>query len=199
MKNTNLFKYSNKKILFLGYDTTETKLINFIKNYNIKVTQTNQKLNKSVKSYDIIICFGYRHIIKKNFIDKCNCPIINLHISYLPYNRGAHPNFWSFFDGTVSGVTIHLVDAGIDTGPILFQKKIIFKNENTFFETYKKLFNEVENLFIKNFKKIIENNFKPKQQSKLGTFHLYSDLPENFKGWNSNIKKEIKRLKKFNN
>lgn len=199
MKNKNIFKYSNKKILFLGYDTTETKLIDFIKNYNIKVIQTNQKLNKSFKSYDIIICFGYRHIIKKNFIDKCNCPIINLHISYLPYNRGAHPNFWSFFDGTVSGVTIHLVDEGIDTGPILFQKKIIFKNENTFFETYKKLFNEVENLFIKNFKKIIENNFKPKQQSKLGTFHLYSDLPENFKGWNSNIKKEIKRLKKFNN
>ena len=40
--------------------------------------------------------------------------------------QGAHPNFWSFYDNTPSGVTIHLIDAGIDTGDVLYQKKLIF-------------------------------------------------------------------------
>ena len=52
--------------------------------------------------------------------------IINLHISYLPYNRGAHPNFWSFVENTPSGVSIHQVDSGIDTGKIVIQKQINF-------------------------------------------------------------------------
>jgi hypothetical protein len=79
-------------------------------------------------NYDLIISFGYRHIISKEIIKSVNCPIINLHISYLPYNRGAHPNFWSFYDKTPSGVTIHLVNEGIDTGPIIYQRHIIFDN-----------------------------------------------------------------------
>ena len=52
--------------------------------------------------------------------------IINLHISYLPYNKGAHPNFWSFADNTPSGVTIHEVNENLDSGNIIFQKKIEF-------------------------------------------------------------------------
>ena len=72
---------------------------------------------------DLIVSFGYRHILRSDFINKCGCPIANLHISYLPFNRGAHPNFWSFYDDTPSGVSIYLIDEGIDTGPILFQKK----------------------------------------------------------------------------
>ncbi len=59
--------------------------------------------------------------------------IINLHISFLPWNRGAHPNFWSFYDDTPKGVTIHLIDEGIDTGAIIYQKEITFdRNEKTF-------------------------------------------------------------------
>ena len=47
-------------------------------------------------------------------------------MSYLPYNRGAHPNFWSFVNNTVKGVTIHEIDQGIDTGKIILQKSIKF-------------------------------------------------------------------------
>lgn len=160
------------KVLFLGYNSSETKIINHLISNNCIVDHDNEKLNNFNINYDIVICFGYRHILKKEFINKCDCPIINLHISYLPYNRGAHPNFWSFYDNTICGVTIHLLDEGIDTGPILFQKKVIFKNEVTFYETYKRLFNEIENLFILNIKKILIQNWHEKLQKKRGFFSL---------------------------
>ena len=51
-------------------------------------------------------------------------PIVNLHKAYLPYNKGAHPNFWSFAENTPSGITIHVIDSGIDTGNIIYRKFI---------------------------------------------------------------------------
>ena len=114
------------KCLFLGYSSKKTKLIKFLRHKGIKVQNLTRKINqRDIADKDIIISFGYRKIINKRLIKK-NKPIINLHISYLPYNRGSHPNFWSFIDKTPSGVTIHEIGEGIDTGKIIYQKKIYF-------------------------------------------------------------------------
>lgn len=55
-------------------------------------------------------------------------------MSYLPYNKGTHPNYWSFIENTPKGVMIHEIDKGIDTGNIIVQKKIklnIFLRKNS--------------------------------------------------------------------
>ena len=185
-----------KIIHFLGYGKSQTKIINLLEARNCIVSHSKDKISlENVDGNYLIISFGYRHLLNKQFIKKCNCPIINLHISYLPFNRGAHPNFWSFYDNTQSGVTIHLVDEGIDTGPILLQKEVKFNDEKTFSETYNRLIVEVENLFIDNIEPIIERRWIEKKQIGKGTFHLIGDLPKNFSGWNSNVADEIKRLK----
>ncbi len=194
IKIIRILKKPQKRILFLGYGEEKTRLIKFLMEHNCEVYHSVQHIDDF--KYDIIISFGYRYILEKNFIESCKCPIINLHISYLPFNRGAHPNFWSFYDNTQSGVSIHLIDEGIDTGPILFQKKVHFKQEVTFYTTYKKLIYEIEELFISNINDIIKFKWVEKPQISKGTFHLKKDLPNNFKGWNSNINSEIKRLKK---
>ena len=194
------------KILFLGYSRKETNLIDFIKKFkkNIYLKHSKSKLNfKTIKNYDLIICYGYRHIIESKIIDKFKKNIINLHISYLPYNRGAHPNFWSFVENTPSGVTIHLVNKGIDTGKILYQKQINFnllknKNQLTFKKTYKVLREELEFLFQKNFEKILNSNFKKFDQIGKGSYHQKSDLPKILKSWNQNIYKTVLDYKKQN-
>jgi len=106
----------------------------------------------------------------------------------LPYNRGTHPNYWSFVENTVHGVTIHEVDSGIDTGNIIFQKKITFNNLKiiTFKNTYRKLIKEVELLFLKHIKKILNRKYKSKKQKKVGIFHNKIDLPKNI-NWNVKI------------
>ena len=92
-----------KKILFLGYNANQTKLLDVLASNGLKVDHTAEKI-KEINGYDAVISFGYRHILNHNLIRKAGCPIFNLHMSYLPYNRGAHPNFWSFYDNTPSGV-----------------------------------------------------------------------------------------------
>ena len=101
-----------KKILFLGYNSNQTKIIEKIKYFkkNITVKQSSKKVSYNVvKNFDLVISFGYRHIIEKEIISKFK-NLINVHIGFLPYNRGAHPNFWSFMENTPSGVTIHKID-----------------------------------------------------------------------------------------
>ena len=184
-----------KKVLFLGYSQNETRLIDVLINAKCEVWHSQEK-NPQFNGFDVIISFGYRHIICKEDIELCKAPIINLHISYLPWNRGAHPNFWSFYDNTPSGVTIHLVDEGIDTGPIIFQKYVEFNDDqSTFRSTQTRLINEVENLFIENISQLIACNFKVFQQNFYGTYHSILDLPSEFRGWDLIAKDEVSRLK----
>lgn len=115
------------QILFLGYDRDHTRLIDALIDAGCEVHYTKEKITEhdcTADNFDLVISFNYRHIIKKAVLDTIECPIINLHVSYLPYNKGAHPYFWSFFDNTPSGVTIHLIDAGIDTGSIHYLKDL---------------------------------------------------------------------------
>ena len=181
-----------KQCLFLGYKKNQTSLINFLKkkNFLIKNYQRIPPL-KIFKECDFIISFGFRKIISDNIIKKLKKPIFNIHLSYLPFNRGAHPNFWSFIENTPSGVSIHEIDKGIDTGNIILRKKIYFnKNLNKFYtfkKTYKCLFIEAEKLFKKNFTKIYNNKYNKILDATKGSFHYKKDLPKWMKNWNTNI------------
>ena len=187
-----------KTIYFLGYSKKKTSIINYlIKKKNIKLIHLQNKeltKNSAIKA-DLIICFGYRKLIKKNFLNLVRRPIINLHISYLPYNRGAHPNYWSFVDNTPKGVSIHEIDEKIDQGRLIFQKKVTFKNlkRQSFESTHLILINEIEKLFKKKFNLILHKKYKTKSFKNKGTFHKKKDLPKSVK-WNSNIIYYLKNL-----
>ena len=106
-----------KYIYFLGYSKKKTRLINFLENKkDIKLVHLHNKdlSSKNAITADLIISFGYKKIIKKKILEFVKRPIINLHISFLPYNRGSHPNYWSFINNTPKGVTIHEIDHEID-------------------------------------------------------------------------------------
>ncbi len=143
---------------------------------------------------DLIISYNYRHIISKDILK--HYKIINLHISYLPYNRGAHPNIWSHIENTPSGVTIHYIDEGIDTGNIIAQKRIIINKKETLKSSYRKLHFHIQLLFKSIFNKI--EKIKPKKQKGKGTFHLGKEL-KNIKlknGWNTTIEELINENRK---
>ncbi|WP_454834180.1 formyltransferase family protein [Pseudomonas lini] len=185
------------KVLFLGYSEGQTKLIDELIKLNCEVWHTKEKI-KSTSDYDLVISYGYRHILKKDTIESSPTPILNLHISHLPWNRGAHPNFWSFYDSTPSGVSIHLIDEGVDTGPIIYQKYVNFSTEEkTFSQTYKRLIQEIEQLFKENAENIVTKNFIAIPQRRKGSYHRTSDLPKDFSSWDSDIQTEVTRLDKI--
>jgi methionyl-tRNA formyltransferase len=182
-------------ILFLGYTESETKIIQALRNSGCKVDVWTDKIN-NLATYDLVISFGYKYILDKETLLTARRKPINLHISLLPFNRGMHPNFWAHFDGTPSGVSIHYIEEGVDTGDVIFQKEVKFESkEKTFNQTWNRLKLEVEELFIANIEEIILNKFSVTPQKKGGTFHLKSDLPKEFLGWESDIAIEIERLR----
>ncbi len=126
--------------------------------------------------FDFGISYRFRHIIRPAEITWFQNKLINLHISYLPWNRGADPNFWSWLDNTPKGVTIHRIDAGIDTGAILLQQKTDFDvYTETLRTSYEKLSKNIEHLFIKNFPFIFADKILPQQQKGEGTYHTTKD------------------------
>ena len=193
------------RCLFLGYNRKKTKLIKMLETKGYKVSNITRKISFSdIENNDLYISFGYRKIIPKKILQRAKRPIINLHLSFLPFNRGAHPNFWSFIEDTPSGVSIHEIDNGVDTGPIIFQKKIKFnykKNKNiTFKSTYNILFKEAESLFERNINKLISKNYKTYKQKNKFSIHKKKDLPKNVKSWSQKIfsyKKNFYKLVKI--
>lgn len=126
-----------------------------------------------------IISFNYRYLIRKEVLDYMQGKVVNLHTSYLPYNRGSSPNFFSFVDDTPKGVTIHLVDEGLDTGDILCQKELFFdENKETFASTYDKLLLEIKQLFREKWTEIKEGRVSPQKQVGEGTCHRMKELED---------------------
>jgi methionyl-tRNA formyltransferase len=192
-----------KQCLFLGYKKNQTSLINFLKkkNFRIKKYQKIPPL-EIFKQSDFILSFGFRKIISENIIKKLKKPIFNIHLSYLPFNRGAHPNFWSFIENTPAGVSIHKINKGIDTGNVILRKKIYFNTSLNKFSTFKKTYNflflEAEKLFKKNFNKIYNKKYKKILINHKGTFHYKKDLPKWVKNWDMNIALAKKIIRKKN-
>lgn len=141
--------------------------------YNIN---NNLNLIKNINA-DYLISIHYPKIFKGSIFDYIRKDIINLHPSYLPYNRGWHPCSWSIIDNTPIGVTMHIVDKEIDTGEICFQKKIFVKPNYTADIIYNKLIYLEKELFKESIPFIIKGNLpRITQNNELSTFHKKKDL-----------------------
>ncbi len=85
---------------------------------------------------DLIIVNGTR-IISKKVLTCIDTTFVNTHVGITPKYRGVHGGYWALAndDRENCGVTVHLVDTGIDTGGVLFQKAIN-PNQKDNFTTY---------------------------------------------------------------
>lgn len=77
---------------------------------------------------DFAICAGYYYHIPSD----SGFPIVNIHPSLLPKGRGSWPMPWAILDGlSESGVTIHKIAEGFDTGDILLQQRFRLSENET--------------------------------------------------------------------
>ena len=179
------------KILFLGYDKSETSLIEQLVALGHEVEQTANKIINGLSGFDLVISFGYKHLLNAEILHSASRPVLNIHISYLPYNRGAHPNFWFWVERSPSGVTIHEMDVGLDTGPIVFQRRVGHLNVNmTFVESYQILLAEAEALFMQNIDAIFRGTYQKLPQNGVGSEHKAKELPT-WLQWDMKIKDAI--------
>lgn len=193
------------KILFLG--TSDSLVFIWLKKKGENVFSTTDRITVEYiveNQFDFLISFGYRYIIKKDVLDLFPNRAINLHISYLPYNRGADPNFWSFIDGTPKGVSIHFLDEGVDTGDIIIQKEVTFDSLDleTLGSSYQKLQVEIQNLFFQNWDLIKKQKCTRIPQVGSGTMHQVKDKEQLLRliekdGWNTKVSILVNYSKEF--
>ncbi len=98
----------------------------------------DQKIIHILSKYDItpknsLICLaGFMRILSPEFIKKFKNRILNIHPSILPAFPGLDAQRQAIESGVShSGCTVHFVDEGVDTGPILVQKTVKIKNDDT--------------------------------------------------------------------
>lgn len=79
-----------------------------------------------------VAVYGTR-ILKPETLRSVEAPFINYHAGINPKYRGQHPGYWALAsdDPEHAGVTIHLIDEGVDTGGVLYQARVTFGPEDT--------------------------------------------------------------------
>ena len=81
---------------------------------------------------DVLIVAAYGQILSKELLEVPRLGSVNLHASLLPKYRGAAPIQWALIRGErVTGGTTFLLDEGLDTGPILLQRKVPISEDDT--------------------------------------------------------------------
>ncbi|WP_272656638.1 MULTISPECIES: formyltransferase family protein [unclassified Providencia] len=96
--------------------------------------------------------------------------IFNIHFSYLPAYKGMYTSAWPILNNELtSGVTLHKIDHGIDTGAIIAQEKFTLAPNETAKTLYLKYIHAGTKLVIENIIKLIENNYNLTEQCAAGS------------------------------
>lgn len=162
------------KILFLTNNAISERLVDWLCEREDVTVHQDRLTASDIARFepDLIVSYSYRHILKRAVLDAMPGRFINLHISLLPFNRGADPNAWSYLDGTPKGVTIHEIDEGVDTGPILLQCPVaIDETRETLASSYRLLHEAIQALFLAHWDELRAGRVRPQPQGNGGTFH----------------------------
>ena len=98
---------------------------------------------------DLVVSAGFMKILGPGFLERIGCPMLNTHPALLPAFPGAHPVADTLAYGVkVTGATVHLVDDGVDTGPVLAQAAVEVRTGDTVDELHERIKIEERRLLV---------------------------------------------------
>ena len=169
----NLIKYSLKrnskfKICLVISNKPKAKGLNYAKKYKIKkkivnylnIENTERNILNELKKnkIDLICLAGYMKILSKNFVKKFKGKIINIHPSLLPKYKGLNTHKRVLSNNEkFSGCTIHYVNAKLDSGKIILQKKVKILKNDSIEKLTKRILRQEHLLYPKALKKVLTN------------------------------------------
>jgi methionyl-tRNA formyltransferase len=145
-------------------------------------------------SPDIIVSYSFRWLLPEEVFTFPRLGTVNAHIGYLPWNRGADPNFWSHAEGSPTGVSLHYIDKGIDTGALVAQEAVGFGEDDTLRTSYDTLHARMRALLEIWWPALVAGQAPRVTQEPGGTLHLRKDLAPfrhvlARRGWDTPIRK----------
>lgn len=169
--------------IFLGMNEAGEKAYEWLNNrkdVEVKALLTEKEQLNLIKEIEpeIVISSGFEHKVSEEIIEVPEKGIVNLHPSFLPYNRGSHPNVWSIIDDTPAGVSIHYMVEEIDEGPIVDRKEVRVEPSDTAGDLYERLQREMFDLFKENWQDIKKGVEGREQNNETGSKNYEKDLEQ---------------------
>lgn len=91
----------------------------------------DKKVREVYYNLDGFVINGGLPILKQEILCNSACKFLNVHPGLLPFYRGQNPVQWSVRNLAPIGASVHFIDEGIDTGPILLKKELVnFKSKS---------------------------------------------------------------------
>lgn len=114
---------------------------------------------------DFFVVVAYGKILPRHVLDIPPKGCVNLHASLLPKYRGAAPINWAIVNGEKeTGVSTMLMDSGMDTGPVLLEKRVAIGADDTAEDLAKRLSTEGAALLAETIKLLSEGGIRPREQ-----------------------------------
>lgn len=137
---------------------------------NIPVEQPNRFTEEAVETFrkykpDLVVVAAYGKILPKAVLETPGLGCVNVHTSLLPKYRGAAPVQNALLQGdTETGVTLMLLDEGLDTGDILAQASRDISPDDTWDTLLAKLADDSVDVLLETLPLWVERKIKPKSQ-----------------------------------
>lgn len=110
---------------------------------------------------DLVVLAGFMRILPSNFVAALSPNLINTHPSLLPLFPGGHAVRDALEAGvTTTGVTIHIVDEGVDTGPHIAQREVEVVTDDTEYDLHERIKKVERELLVATVKDIAEQKIQ---------------------------------------
>jgi methionyl-tRNA formyltransferase len=132
---------------------------------------------------DVLLSVFYDKILRPRLLELPGVAAVNLHFGLLPYNRGSLPIPWAIIDGNDPGVTMHYMDAGVDTGDVIGQLAVPAGDHETAFDVYERCTKAGVFLFERYFPLLLRGRAPRRAQDAVGTYYRPGYPFDRWIGW----------------
>ena len=171
--------------------------------YHLPVSQPQRMKDREVIDHfrslspDLIVVAAFGQILPRQILEIPKMGCINVHPSLLPKFRGAAPLNWTIISGEVeTGVTIMLMDEGLDTGDILTREETVIDPEETFGELHDRLANMGAALLLKTVEMITSGTVtRTSQDDSLATYAPRLKKEDGLIRWNADVRQIVNLIR----
>ncbi len=114
---------------------------------------------------DVFVVVAYGKLLPASVLQIPRLGVVNVHPSLLPRHRGPSPMQWAIREGdTRTGVSIMVLDEGMDTGPILARKEVVLDEQETYQTLEEKILHVGPSLLVDTLKRYARGEIVPEPQ-----------------------------------
>lgn len=165
------------------YDKKDSVLMKLAEEHNIDVLYTpninSDEFLSRLKKYPakLYVSMSFNQIFKKDIRKIPDKSVINCHAGKLPYYRGRNILNWALInDEKEFGITVHYVDAGIDTGDIILQDTYPITDQDTYKTLLEKAYEACPDILYRAIKLIQEDQVHVTRQDDIDPVGLYCGM-----------------------